>query len=989
MASEDYYDLVQTIYIAYYGRPADIVGRDYWAGELVTAAGELSTIINAFGTSDEAVSLYGAVSSESKINAIYLALFGRSADVGGLVYYTTLLNAGTLSQASIALDILNGATTGTDAVLVAKKLAVAKEFTAAMQTNTAGIVAYSGSDSATTAREMLSGVTESSTTVDVDAVLAEIIAASSAPVVVQGQTYTLTTSADTLDPLNAVSTLKTTTGNDTFRSPTDGLLSSEDYIDGGDGTDTLSAAIAAADSTLVPVIKNIESITLTVSAVDGKTFAFDALDVVGVSTLSIKNAGAVSMSASDEKITVSNLLTTATIGIVGGTAYTGTTASEIAVTFTDALAADTQKISISAKGQVGVLTLSTAETVEITATGSGVSGSNTIGSLVATAVKTLNIKGTGDLSIVDSDLAAALTIDASTSTGAISLQGESTATSTTITCGTGAFSFTSSSAGSFSITTGAGADVIDVSGAANTAFINTAAGDDEVRIGAVANVTAADVISGGDGNDTITISDSVINAALKASLALAVTDFEILKTTAVSEVAINFTTLSSYDVVNVASASTPSSAGVAGSAGAAAISAAMESSSDKLIISAARTGQSGAVATAAADVQTSGAGGAGVLIISVADSDANTANLKFVGNADITGGIGGTSANATGAESDIGGAGGAGLNALTIETLNIDISGTNPTGESADNVTFSGGTGGAAGTIGTAGTVGSGVLINADATINITSSLTGDSATVHNNLNLGTVVGANVTISAASFEGNLTATAISGNITIKAGSGKDILTGGSGSDAIDGGAGSDALNGAAGADIYTGGAGRDSFAISNSGTTASSFDSIMDFSVISAALTSAQAATLSLGTGFGAAMYSSITLGGAETDVLVFAAASSLATEASGIDVATASANTAATITASISAKGVVTLAGADAGLVDTLVEWVGIASTMAGTNGNDAVFEFDGDTYVFQQTAAAKGADTMVQLVGVTGVTGLVLVGSSVAAAVGDIFVV
>ena len=208
-------------------------------------------------------------------------------------------------------------------------------------------------------------------------------------------------------------------------------------------------------------------------------------------------------------------------------------------------------------------------------------------------------------------------------------------------------------------------------------------------------------------------------------------------------------------------------------------------------------------------MQTSGAGGAGVLITPVADSDANTANLKFVGNADITGGVGGTSANATGAESDIGGAGGAGLNALTIETLNIDISGTNPTGESADTVTFSGGTGGAAGTLGTAGTVGSGVLINADATINITSSLTGDSATVHNNLNLGTVVGANVTISAASFEGNLTATAISGNITIKAGSGKDILTGGSGSDAIDGGAGSDALNGAAGADIYTGGASRD------------------------------------------------------------------------------------------------------------------------------------------------------------------------------------
>ncbi|TEA69485.1 sugar ABC transporter ATP-binding protein, partial [Allopusillimonas ginsengisoli] len=49
MATSAYHDEVQKIYIAYYGRPADPVGLNFWAGKLDAAAGDLSEIIDAFG----------------------------------------------------------------------------------------------------------------------------------------------------------------------------------------------------------------------------------------------------------------------------------------------------------------------------------------------------------------------------------------------------------------------------------------------------------------------------------------------------------------------------------------------------------------------------------------------------------------------------------------------------------------------------------------------------------------------------------------------------------------------------------------------------------------------------------------------------------------------------------------------------------------------------------------------------------------------------
>jgi hypothetical protein len=804
---------------------------------------------------------------------------------------------------------------------------------------------------------------------------------------------TLTSGADTLEPQSQTAAMKTTVGDDIFRAPTDGFLTSADYVDGGAGTDSLTASVTANSQTIAPVLKSVENVTLTIAAADAKTTTFNAVDTLGITTLTIKDAGAVSAdrtgtilgfaTTSDELILLSNLAKTTTLGIIGGTANTGATSADITARFASAAAADTQKLSISTLGNVGIVNLATAETVQITATGTGTTGANTIGTLSAGAVKTLNLLGSGDLTIGASDLAAAPTINASAATGKISFTGETGATTTTFTGGSGATTVTTATTGIVSITTGAGADVITLSGASSTATVNTGDGNDDVIIGAQATVTAADAIVGGAGTDTITISDATINATTKTTLALGVSGFEVLATSAVAETTVDFNALSTYDVVTITTASTVTAQAAAAAtpalAGLAAVAATMENA-DRLVIAANRTGMIGQASTNVKDADLSGAGGNGVTITPLLDNGSNIASIQFVGNVTLTGGKGGVSAG--GAATDLAGDGGIGLSASGIETLNIDVSGTAATGTSASTVTLTGGAGGATGTSGTIGATGATLVISTNATVNVTSSLTGATAAVHNNLNLGTVIGTNATINASTFAGALTVTAASGNVSITGGLGADALTGGAGTDVISGGAGADVITGAAAKDTLSGGAGRDSFTIGTAGhsgvTTA---DTISDFGKVTIAITAAQVNAM---TGVTAFQATATAAGGADADVLDMVGTAALRAATTGIDVAAAVTGNPVTA-ANLSAKGVVTVSGVGASSVDTLAEWVAVANLAATTASEVAVFEFGGNTYVFQQGTT----DDLFQLTGVTGVTGIVIVGGSVAAAVGDIFVI
>ena len=126
--SPDAEDWVHKAYVAYYGRPADPTGLDYWACRMDDEGRVLASILDAFGTSAEYDQRFGGLDSATLINNIYLNLFNRDADAAGLDWYRTQLDSGTMTLQSIALDILGGAQ-ALDAAIIANKLAVAEHFT--------------------------------------------------------------------------------------------------------------------------------------------------------------------------------------------------------------------------------------------------------------------------------------------------------------------------------------------------------------------------------------------------------------------------------------------------------------------------------------------------------------------------------------------------------------------------------------------------------------------------------------------------------------------------------------------------------------------------------------------------------------------------------------------------------------------------------------------------------------------------------------------
>jgi len=129
-SDEEYANQVQEMYIAYYSRPGDPAGVDYWVGQLNKSNGDLTSIINQFGNSAEYNNRFQSQSNDELVNNIFVNLFGRNADPAGLAFYSGRLESGALTLASIALNISNGVIAGTDdASIVENKISVASAYT--------------------------------------------------------------------------------------------------------------------------------------------------------------------------------------------------------------------------------------------------------------------------------------------------------------------------------------------------------------------------------------------------------------------------------------------------------------------------------------------------------------------------------------------------------------------------------------------------------------------------------------------------------------------------------------------------------------------------------------------------------------------------------------------------------------------------------------------------------------------------------------------
>ncbi|MEH6436538.1 DUF4214 domain-containing protein [Massilia sp. DD77] len=177
---------VQELYVAYFNRPADVAGLDYWTN-IVASQGSTAAVSATFATSPEYVEAFEGMDSEEIVDTIYQNLFGRAAEAGGKKYWADLLTAGTIKVDTIVAEVANAALT-TDAEAVENKVAAATAFTNALDTP-AEQAGYAGEDALALAKEFITGVTTDASLAA--AIAPAALAASVAGVVAAGTPFTL------------------------------------------------------------------------------------------------------------------------------------------------------------------------------------------------------------------------------------------------------------------------------------------------------------------------------------------------------------------------------------------------------------------------------------------------------------------------------------------------------------------------------------------------------------------------------------------------------------------------------------------------------------------------------------------------------------------------------------------------------------------------------------------------------------------------------
>lgn len=477
MAASAYFDTIQKMYIAYFGRPADPIGLEFWAKKVDAAAGSLDAVISGFAASTESQALFGNKTSAEKVNAIYTYLFNRPAEPAGLTYWVQKLDSGEVSQAGAMYTILTNAGAG-DVDAIKNKLAVANEFTKALDT-TAEILGYSGANAAEVARTYLQTVnsTEASKTAALAAVNTTVANVTAAGQGASGQTFTLT---------NGVDNVTGTSGNDTIVGDNN-TASAADQINGGAGTDTLKLYNSSGNPVL-PTISGIENIYIKSSTADYDVSTISGLTSLEIDTVNVNAAARAYTLASGQSLTLTNVTDSGNSGndvdVNAAASVTGQTIKLNGVGDTAAAGNDVE-IDINGAG-VATLDVVAQAASKVTLVNTGA------------ALKTVNVSGDKDLTIAG------------------------VANATTIAITNTAKTAVTTDVAKVAVTGAAGAETVTLSHASGTArefSVSTGAGDDKIDLGAL--VLAADLtddkvtVTGGDGTDTLAMK-SAMGAALSA-----------------------------------------------------------------------------------------------------------------------------------------------------------------------------------------------------------------------------------------------------------------------------------------------------------------------------------------------------------------------------------------------------------------------------------------------------------------------------------------
>ena len=155
-----YTQAIQQLYVSYFSRPADVGGLQYWEDIAASTHGDLSQISNAFANSAENLASLAGNTSLQIVDQLYVNLFGRHAEAGGLKYWSDLLDQKLISQEHI-VEALGAGAQGSDAVALHSKVTAAIAFTAALDTP-AEVLAYDGAQALANVKLFLSSIVDTS-----------------------------------------------------------------------------------------------------------------------------------------------------------------------------------------------------------------------------------------------------------------------------------------------------------------------------------------------------------------------------------------------------------------------------------------------------------------------------------------------------------------------------------------------------------------------------------------------------------------------------------------------------------------------------------------------------------------------------------------------------------------------------------------------------------------------------------------------------------
>ena len=491
---------LQQQYIAYFGRPGDPAGIDYWLSSTSGVTTEREFADKIYAQDEYKTSTVGTKSTEEQVNNLYKNLFGRTADATGLLYWTGQIEQGILSLSNLAVNLIHSAqnpltanaTQGaTDAAVFAKKVAAAEAFTADVRSDVNAILSYQPEATSpwttgaafTSAKDYITGITTTAhTAAGIDTAVAAMITAKPA---VAAQSVTLKTTLDNIT---------TGEGDDTI-SGAKGTIDS-DTIDGKGGTDTLSLTLTNADdNNAVFTSTNVENLKFRVSS---GAVTLDLGDVTGATSITAERTAG--------NLTLNDVQAISPLTIDRNTGNANITVDWNATV--DAGTSDSITINVKNSSDVGTVLVDGIETVNLVSTDSPSDDTNELridSAGTGSATEVLNISGAGDTTVVATD---SLTI-ANSASGDVTL----TPTAATAVTHTGSGKLTvSGGVADISVTASSTGALVYTDGNAGDTTVTGSSGDDRFDFAAL--LTTGDTIVGGTGTDTLVIDgDSVSSSA--------------------------------------------------------------------------------------------------------------------------------------------------------------------------------------------------------------------------------------------------------------------------------------------------------------------------------------------------------------------------------------------------------------------------------------------------------------------------------------------